>query len=257
MGDSATPKKMFRLVRRRPKNSESETPITPHLSLDLDEDTMNTSSSETPVKFHLKRHLPESLVESSLDDIIQKNLEPMRERTERKKLAQEIYYKKNGTSCVSPMIRETQKRPVKHRLGRVAYTGTSTSAVPPKRRLNKNITLNNTIRHRLKPINYAQMRINKIRENQRLQAAIANDSTVNMQKSVIRLRRTVPSFQVQIKNSRLLATNIKRFKLELNDEIQLQLQDLKQCYSGEKIINFRVAPETTNTSIDHRFSNLS
>uniref|UniRef100_A0A6P7GR00 Uncharacterized protein LOC114345379 n=1 Tax=Diabrotica virgifera virgifera TaxID=50390 RepID=A0A6P7GR00_DIAVI len=195
--------------------------------------------------------IEETTTLQSLDDVIKtnavkKNLEPIKEHSERIKRAQERYYKKSGTSGVSPLIR-LQKRPVKQRIGKLPSSGIDTSTP------NKNVTLRNTILRRRVPRNLAQLRLNRIREQQRLQLQ-ATGSTGN--RPVIRLKRKVPNFKIQVKNNRAVNSNIKRFKLQLNEEIQQGIQALKEYYSGEKIIASHVIPEMTGILIDSRFSNL-
>ncbi|XP_072386141.1 uncharacterized protein [Diabrotica undecimpunctata] len=239
MGDLVPPRRLIRLTRRRPIQSETV---------------------QAPLELKINRDVEETTTLQSLDDVIKtntvkKNLQSIKERSIRKKRAQEIYYKKNGTSGVSPLLRDGQKRPIKQRIGRLPDTDIDTST--PKIHLKKNVTLNNTIRKRRIPNNYAQMRLNRIREKQRLQSKIQNDSRMNGQKSVIRLKRRIPNIKINVKNDRVLNSNIKRFKLELNKELQQKFQDLKKTYCGEKIMTVHFIPETTGIQIDTRFSNLS
>ncbi|CAH1236613.1 unnamed protein product [Diabrotica balteata] len=281
MGDLVPLRRQIRLARRKPIQSETvQAPLELKINRDVEETTtlqsldvpprrlirlakrrpIQSETVQAPLELKINRDVGETTTLQSLDDVIKintvkKNLQSIKVHSIKKKRAQEIYYKKNATSGVSPMLRDGQKRPIKQRIGKLPCTDVDTST--PKIHFNKNFTLRNTIRKRRIPNNYAQMRLNRIREKQRLQSTIQHDLTVNGQKSVIRLKRRIPNFKIKIKNDRVLNSNIKRFKLELNEEIQQQLQDLKKSYRGEKITTVHIIPETTGIQIDTRFSNLS
>ncbi|XP_056646366.1 uncharacterized protein LOC130451398 [Diorhabda sublineata] len=198
----------------------------------------------------------------SQDDVIQKNLEPLKQNIQKKIRAQEAYYQNCNNVSVSPMTHDI-KPPVQQRLGRkVPFTGTNTSMVPPKKRLYKN-TLNSSIlkKKHLKR-NHAQIRLNKIREKQRYESMMANNLT-GPRKIKIHGRipnAIIPNFKVQIRNNGNITNNgiigYKRHKISLDSEIQIAIKQLETLYTGEKIVILKVKPKATTISLNDRFTNL-
>nr|CAI5833079.1 unnamed protein product [Callosobruchus analis] len=122
-----------------------------------------------PVKIKLRRLKPQPNISTAIDeDIISRNLQPLQENKQKKIKAQEAYYSKNDGG-VSPLIRDSFRRPVKARLGVMPFG------------INTRPTGNNTIRMRKLRVNIAQERLNRIRSR--------NNSLVSSTPKKIRLRR--------------------------------------------------------------------
>lgn len=206
--------------------------------------------------------LPSLNLSAPQEDVIQKNLEPLKQNIQKKIRAQEAYYQNSNNVSVSPMLRN-DKQPVQQRLGRrVPFNGTNTSMLPPKKRLYKN-TLNSSISKK-KNIkrNYAQMRLNKIRERQRHQTLMENNLT-GTRKIKIHGRipnAIVPNFKVQIRNNgNFINTGLhgfKRHKISLDSDIQIAIKQLETMYTGEKIVILKIQPKATTISMNDRFSSL-
>lgn len=198
--------------------------------------------------------------------MIQKNLQPLLEHTEKKKRAQEAYYEKTENEMgISPMIRNS-KAPVRQRLGRkIAFNGTNTAAIPPKKRLYKvNPTLNNSIRkQRVVKRNLAQMRLNKIRERHRLQLSQSNLNN----SAPKRLRKLGPvsnMLRVEVRNNNAHIVNNQlvnqvpgRHRQVLDSTLQAEIRELQSLHqSVEMFFNVRFKPVTTAIPIGDRFSHL-
>lgn len=201
-------------------------------------------------------------------EVIQKNLEPLRENIEKKKRAQDAYYENHSDSVgMSPLTRDAYRRPVKQRLGRsnmYHYTGTSTSFLPPKMRLRKlNTTLNNKINIRKTRNNMANQRLYRIR-------AKNHEAVTHQTGTKIRLRRTVPviggepkNFQVEVANTPAITPRhnfryqrFRKFRQILNVDIQIQIKKLQAQFTGTNVAPSRVTPAFTMKSLHDRFALL-
>ncbi|KAJ8981715.1 hypothetical protein NQ317_003780 [Molorchus minor] len=216
----------------------------------------------TPRKFKLRR-----IKSSPPEEVIEQNLLPLKENIRRKQFAQRAYYENHGESGISPLTRNFTKPPVHLRLGRrVPFTGTNTSAIPPKRRLHRVGPFGNQGNVRRNRIFSAQHRINRIRAQQR---EMLNNQNYNMSKK-IKLRRTLPqriggptNLQVQVKNNRAFVNmqtvqNIRRFKQILNYQLQQEIKKIQMELKGksQEILPFRVTPVGTAVSLHMRFAAL-
>nr|XP_023016336.1 uncharacterized protein LOC111505713 [Leptinotarsa decemlineata] len=228
--------------------------------------------NQEPRKFKLRRLVPihTQRHEDTNESIISKNLEPLKQNVEKKKRAQEIYYENHAEELgASPLLRDLGKKPVKQRLGRrVPFPGTNTSAIPPKQRLKRlNNTQNNQINKRKSRSNIAQQRLNLIRARSNQDALLRQNGVKKF-----RLRRLVPTaltstpknFKVQVSNNivsvekQRFMTNVKRFKLCLDPEIQLQIKQLQVMYQGDSVkFPIQVQPTTTLLTMNQRFAMLS
>ncbi|XP_018564636.1 uncharacterized protein LOC108906004 [Anoplophora glabripennis] len=213
------------------------------------------SQDAEPRKFKLRR-IP------TADDIIKKNLEPLKENIKKKKRAQQAYYQNHNQQGVSPLIRDYKKGPVHQRLGRkLPYTlGTNTSAIPPKRRLRLPGV---HPQHRRTRIFTAQQRLNRIRAN--------NREVQNMQNipKRIKLRRTLPhsmngptNLTVEVKNNNAIGRpqfshGTRRFRQILNGQLQQEIKKIQMSYQGgQTIAPMRVTPSATVKPLNTRFASL-
>lgn len=203
-------------------------------------------------------------------DVIQKNLEPLRENIEKKKRAQDAYYENNTNNFGISPLRRDGRRSVKQRLGRsnVPYTGTNTSFLPPKQRLRKiNNTLNNKINTRKTRINLAQQRLYRIRARQQ-----DTMNTMTQPGKKIRIRRPYPlnmgepkNFQVEVVNN---TANVpdryypmerprqRRFRQILNAAIQMEIRKLQLQFTGSNVPPSEIKPAFTLKTLNDRFANL-
>lgn len=183
------------------------------------------------------------------------NLQPLKVNLEKKKKAQDLYYENNCSN--SPMRRDLNKRPVKHRLGLIPY-GTNTSSILPKIRLRRQ-TMNNRINNRKfvhnRRVNLAQQRLNYIRSKHRQTLSIPNKMKLHRV-----IHNGVPrNFQVQVQNtSSPHYQKIKRFKQILNDSLQTEIRQIQSSYKREEtMIPTMVSPAITGISMHKRFGLLS
>ncbi|KAJ8913547.1 hypothetical protein NQ315_017098 [Exocentrus adspersus] len=217
-----------------------------------------------PKRFKLRRLKPITVD----NDIIQKNLEPLKLNTQRKQFAQELYYENHKEAGMSPLIRESRKQPVHQRLGRKhpLTLGTNTSSILPKRRLRLPSLGSNNLFNKRSRIFSAQQRLNRIRANQREVMASQNSSMPKR----IKLRRTLPHFggatnlMVEVKNNnaffnRHQAMNgIRRFRQILSPHLQLEIKNIQATHPGHQtIVPFRVTPAATEIALHQRFAQLS
>lgn len=169
---------------------------------------------------------------------------------EKKKKAQDAFY--NNNMYLSPMVRDLNKKPVKHRLGLHLPNGTHTSSILPKMRLRRQ-TLNNTIlkrKNRLyRDINPAQHRLNLIRNRQRQILSRPNK---------LRLHRNVPqNFQIQVPNNNITPRPI-RFRQILNESHQNHIRLIQAAFTRqETLIPTKVIPVSTAITTHKRFTLFS
>lgn len=210
--------------------------------------------------------LPSSCYYSFIAEVIQKNLEPLRENVEKKKRAQDAYYETHeDTMGMSPLTREAFKKPVKQRLGRrhIPYVGTSTSFLPPKKRLRKiGNTLNNTI-------NIRKIRNDILHQRSYSVSGKYQEAAANRNRSITKLRLRRPksllsgepkNFQVEIINNNVNGRhNIsrpQRFRQILNNNIQLEIKKLQLQYTGDNVPPTKITPAFTLITISERFARL-
>ncbi|VEN45378.1 unnamed protein product [Callosobruchus maculatus] len=228
-------------------------------------------SVEAPVKIKLRRVKPQINQSTIIDeDIILRNLQPLQENVQKKKKAQEAYYRRNE-SGVSPLMRDSVRRPVKARLGLMPF-GTNTSALPPKMRLRRfngarmnssGTTGNNAIRMRKLRVNIAQERLNRIRSRN---STLLASSTPKK----IRLRRlmSTPSvlpgpqnLKVEVVNNTSMLRGPpfkhRRFKQILNQHIQMEIMALQNNTETEQYWIEKVTPVATQFKMHDRFAQLS
>lgn len=180
-------------------------------------------------------------------EIINKNLEHMKQQAHKKQLAQAIYYGQNGQSPLTRTLDSdgSAKQPVHQRLGlpqfrkrRVPIHGTNTSSVLPKRRqLFKQMPLNS---NRLR-IGGPQNRIQKrsriyLTQNQlfRSQKGVYTNNfrgQFNQPFQKIRLFRSgyvpnVMNYQVQVKNGNVPIKH--SIKEQLTSRIQQEIRIIQQ-----------------------------
>ncbi|CAG9853910.1 unnamed protein product [Phyllotreta striolata] len=195
------------------------------------------------------------------EDLIQKNLQPLIEHTEKKKRAQEAYYDKNVLNK-SPLLRNL-KAPVRNRLGRrIPFNGTNTSAIPPKKRLFKvnngmNGTLRNTItRGKVTRKNLAQIRINRIRERQQEELRL-NPMRLTTPKK-IKLKRWTGSQMLRVEVPNVNYSNAPRHRQILNSELQEQIRELQSVHIPEQILfDDSYTPFSTKITTHERFAKLN
>ncbi|CAH0556497.1 unnamed protein product [Brassicogethes aeneus] len=182
-------------------------------------------------------------------EVIKKNLEPLLQNIEKKKYAQEVYYKENPKG-VSPLIRK-EKGSVRQRLGQtLKYKRlTNTANISPK-------SLYKIQRCENYPMNKkrfsAQDRLNRIRQSQLYFLNNNNEKKTN----TITLRRTN-----QFKNTprNVLQRGVpyqRKFKLRLNQQLMTAILNIQSQYHSMPLYmeDYICSAEATDLKLNNRFS---
>lgn len=190
-------------------------------------------------------------------DVIQKNLESLRENIEKKKRAQDAYYEVHSSHLYqSPLTRDRNRRPVKQRLGRnVPYSGTNTSFLPPKQRLRKVHTLNNSINQR-KIRNTAQQRLYNIMN--RNQENHFNEAPRRMRLRKLVNERNIDGNSLQVKVFNNMAKSNDRFRQKLDVTIQMEIKkiQLQSTRDKDSSVPTKITPAYTVKNLHDRFALL-